>query len=247
MQTVNRVIFDSTNAADGAWQDISLMTAFSLHVVNLEGQVWIEASNNPNALTDGANIAAPSAPTVAAVAATTFNVNPGTYLAAVTLVTAQAGETTASSNSAPQVVGAGQTLQVNSPAQDTGGYAVGYNVYVSLNGGALTKQNQNVIKIGNAFVLCQLIGGAAVPGSNTSSTPAVGQNISGNLAALTFSAPPAISSAASFGETQIVSDNSNGNECMYNTSCLGFKYLRVRKSTTAQTKETKAFLFGQNS
>jgi hypothetical protein len=246
MQTVNRVILDSTTAADGAWQDVNLMTAFSVQIINLEGGVWIEASNDPNALINGANITAPAAPTVASVAATPSNSNAGTYLAKVTLVTAQAGETTGSVASASQIVAAGNTLQVTSPTQDTGGFAVGYNVYVSLNAGPYQKQNQSVLKIGVPFTLYLYQPGPAVPTANTSGSPAAGVNISGNLGALTFSAPPTLSATTSFGESQIVADNQNGNECMFSTSCLGFKYIRVRKSNAAQTKETKAYLFGQN-
>ena len=246
MQTVNRIIFDSTNALDGSWQDVSLMTSFSVQVTNLEGGVWIEASNDPSVLTDGPTISVPSGPTVATVAATAFNANPGSYTAKVSYVTSQAGETTAGSASGAQVVAAGNTLQVNSPAADAGGFAVGYNVYVALNGGAYFKQNANVIALGNPFVLSLFQSSIPVPASNTSGQPAAGVNISGNLGGLTFSAPPTLSATTSFGETQIVADNQNGNECVLSTSCLGFKYIRVRKNSTTQTKETIAYLFGQN-
>ena len=249
MQIVDRIIFDSTNAADGQWQDISLMPSWSLQVVGLEGTVWVEASNDPNVRTDGATIAAPSAPALSAVAATTFNANPGTFTAEVTYLTAQGGESVASAASGSQIVPAGETLQVASPAQDTGGFATGWNVYVNNGNGVYRKQNTQPLAIGQAFILYQFVPVNIVPPtSNTAKIPNVGVNISGNLGTGPFTSPPTptLVQGSSFGETQIVYDNGNGNQAMFSTSCLVFKWLRVRKSNTATTKETIAYLMGQN-
>ena len=247
MQIVDRIIFDSTAAADGAWQDISLMPSWSLQIVGIDQTVWVEASNDPNVNTDGATIAAPAAPGVLAVSATTFNTNVGTFTAKATYLTAQGGETIASGASSSQAVGAGQTLEVTSPAQDAGGFAVGWNVYVNNGNGIYIKQNSAPLKIGQAFVLYQFVPNVSLipPSSNTAKIPNVGVSICGNLGALTFTAAPVGSTTGSFGETQIVADAGNGNQCMISTSCLVFKWLRVRKSG-AGAKETIAYLMGQN-
>jgi hypothetical protein len=64
MLVSNNTIFSSTNAADGAWRNVSNFTQFSLQVNNVEGTVWIEASNDPAVMTDGASsLAAPAVPT----------------------------------------------------------------------------------------------------------------------------------------------------------------------------------------
>ena len=41
--------FDSKVAADGAWQKIANYSALSVHVEGLEGDVWVEVSNDPDA------------------------------------------------------------------------------------------------------------------------------------------------------------------------------------------------------
>jgi hypothetical protein len=56
MLPVNNLIFDSTIHADGDWRDISNLTAFSIQLANVEGNVWIEASNNPDLTQAGVNI-----------------------------------------------------------------------------------------------------------------------------------------------------------------------------------------------
>jgi hypothetical protein len=249
MQTANRIIFQSTNALDGQWQDISLMTGFSLQVTNLEGHVWVEVSNDPSVKNDGATIAAPAGPTVSSVPATGFYANPGTYTAKVTLVTSGGGETTGSVASGSQVVAAGNTLQVASPVQDAGGFAVGYNVYVST-GGAYYLQNPNPIKIGVPFTLLQLQQATVIPSANTSGTPGVGVSLVGDLGAIVFPAPTAAAPSStygfSFGEAHIVADTGNGNQVFVSFSSLAFKYIRVRKSNAAQSKATTAYLMGQN-
>ena len=47
MLSVNNLIFDSTAAADGAWRKIDNWIALSIHIIGLEGDVWVEVSNNP--------------------------------------------------------------------------------------------------------------------------------------------------------------------------------------------------------
>ena len=62
MLTANNTIFSSQNALNGQWRNIQNWVAFSLQINGLEGNVWVEVSNDPNVVTDGANISAPSAP-----------------------------------------------------------------------------------------------------------------------------------------------------------------------------------------
>jgi hypothetical protein len=55
MQIVNNKIFDSFNAANGAWRNINNFVALSVHVIGLtngDSTVAIEVSNNPAVLTD---------------------------------------------------------------------------------------------------------------------------------------------------------------------------------------------------
>lgn len=49
-QVVNNLIFDSTNAADGAWRNISNFQTVSIHITGVEANVWVEVSNeqDPN-------------------------------------------------------------------------------------------------------------------------------------------------------------------------------------------------------
>jgi hypothetical protein len=44
----NNKIFDSTLAADGDWRNVSNFTALSIQLSGVEGNIWIEASNDPS-------------------------------------------------------------------------------------------------------------------------------------------------------------------------------------------------------
>lgn len=71
MQIKNIKIFDSTVAADGAWIDVSNLVALSIQINNIEGNVWMEVSNDPNVNFDGAAIGPPaSGPTCTSVPTT---------------------------------------------------------------------------------------------------------------------------------------------------------------------------------
>lgn len=254
MQIKNILIFDSTNAADGAWIDISNLVAFSVYIVNAEGKVWIEVSNDPNVNFDGAAIGAPvSAPTLVAANATPANanlVNQGTYFVKTTYITPW-GETVASSESSLAVPD-GKVLQVIAPPPLK--TAIGYNVYVGKSTGTEVLQTmpqfaaQRVIDTGGihwatagAMPLNQnffLVNGfqqteVAPPISDLSGGVNSGLNISGNLPG----------SPATNDEIAIIV---SGSTVSVNPSCLVWKWLRVRKDTTAQTIETQAWIMGQN-
>src|SRR6185369_4072573 len=134
MQVANNLILSTQTAANGAWRNISNFQCYSIHITGVEGHVWIEVANDPSILTDGATIAAPAAPVlsqftpIAGTGISGYSANT-TYFVKTTLVTA-GGETTPSTESS-LLVSKGNLLTVAPPAKDTGGYAVGWNVYVS--------------------------------------------------------------------------------------------------------------------
>lgn len=243
MQIVNNTIFDSTVAASGQWRNISNFVALSIHLINLEGNVTIEVSNDPNVLIDGSTIAAPAAPTISSVKTTPPASNAATYLAKVTYVTAGGGETTASVASSSQVVANPDTLQVNSPAADAGGFAVAYNVYLSTDAGvSYHKQRINFegetgpIPLGKPFLLYAFDSkGITTPAGNTSGTPAAGIAITPNLFSATVTLTDEIAIFRGAGNAT----------AMVNPSCLAWNYIRVVK-TGGGALETQAFLFGQN-
>lgn len=236
MFVANNLIFDSTaTAANGVWRDVSNWVAYSVHITGLEGTTWIEVSNDPAVKTDGTAISAPSAPTLSQAAVYPGNTS-GTWYAKVTYVT-PGGETVGSSESSLTVT-SGNELIVASPAQDAGGYAVGWNVYVGNASGKNFLQNQTTLQFGQTFVLgLPLTSGTPVPTSNTSGSPAAGINITGNLAANPYVYPSGAE------EMQIITD-STSKQAIINPSCLVWNWIRVCK-TGGSGLETKAFLFGQ--
>jgi len=263
MLPVNNLLFSYTNAAAGAWRNISNLSALSVQLGKLDGSpVWIEASNDPNVETNGTAIAAPgSAPVLSLFIYSPGNItaplsNPGSYTAIVTYLT-DAGETTGSTASGSFVVAANQSLQLASPAQDPAGLAYGYNVYLSLNGGPYCLQNyaaspsgmwagqfRGPVPMGEPFLLYAFQTNAiAVPGSNTSGSPASGINVSGVFTSSGWTGP-----SGEFGESQVVfnSGSTGATGAMFNPSCLVWNYLRVVKGTNG-TAQTTAWLFGQNS
>jgi hypothetical protein len=235
MLVSNNTIFSSTLAADGAWRNISNFLQFSVQVTGVEGTVWIEVSNDPNVMTDGASsLAAPSAPTLSQVAYGAQS-GQGTYFVKTTYATA-AGETLGSSESS-LAVSDGNMLVIASPGAS--GAAIGWNAYVSKATGKEVQQNLNygLIPIGQSFSMPSFYpGGASLPTSNTTGSVSLGINISGNLA--TFTAPTGVA------EIQFAYDNTNKMAVM-NPSSIVWNFIRVRKSATAQTLLTQAFLFGQ--
>lgn len=261
MQPKNIVIFDSVNAADGKWIDISNCVSLSVHTVNLEGKVWIELSNDPDIMTDGSTISAPNAPTLSQFTGPLNNagnptvVTPGAFSVKLTFVVPGGGETTIGSAASITVSSTNQ-LMVKAPS-DPSGIAVAYNVYIQLGGsgsyflqngpGASNGGNLNYngpIKLGNPFVLFAYIGsGVTPPSSNSASGPGLGVNgVPGqNLTSWVSNSPPYIDSPIA-----IFADSNNGNQAVWSPSSMTWKWLRVRKDNSAQTKETISYLMGQN-
>jgi hypothetical protein len=243
----NNIIFDSVAAQGGQWRNISNFIALSIHVIGLEGTVKIEASNDPAVMENGPNILAPSAPTLSSVLTTPPASNAATYHAKVTYVTANGGETTASGASSAQVVAGANTLFVDSPAQDVGGEAVGYNVYIQK--GASLYQLQNTqyntfgagnvvhngpIPIGQPFMLYVYNNSNIIPPvANTSGSINSGIAITGDLT----NTDPSLTDEIAIFYT--------GSDAMINPSCLAWNFIRVVKTGGGAVK-TQAFLLGQN-
>src|SRR5271157_5761002 len=157
MQTINNLILNTNAAAaDGAWRNVSNFVASSIQFIArdssglstpLTGTITIEVSNDPNVNVDNlaTQIAAPSAPVLTAFTPDTsgyqqpFTYPAATYGVKLTYVNLQ-GETVAS-GATSLAVAAGKTISVGAPGPDANGYATGYNVYVSINGGPYILQN----------------------------------------------------------------------------------------------------------
>lgn len=254
MQTAKNTIFSSQNAAKGAWRDINNWFNFSLHLTGVEGNVWVEVSNDPSVMTDGANIAAPAAPVLTQFTPIADSHKQGiknttTFYVKNTFVTV-AGETVGSTETSLSVL-AGNLLVVQSPAKDAGGYATGWNTYVSTTSGAEQLQNLEgaviaPLAFGRTFVLLNGVVGSGnlVPGANTSGSPNAGINITGNLASFpTTGFTPGTGTGTALNQIQVILDGSG--QAMINPSGIIWNYIRVVKDNTAQTKVTSAFLFGQ--
>jgi len=96
------------------------------------------------------------------------------------------------------------------------------------------------LQFGQPFILTSLLNaGPVIPTSNTAGSVAVGVNITSNLAASPYVYPTGAE------EMQVITDPTTTKQAMINPSCLVWNFIRVRKDTTTQTLETKAFLFGQ--
>ena len=263
MITANNTIFSSQAALNGAWRNINNFIGLSLHLTGIEGNVWIEAANDPNITTDGTNISAPPTPILSqftptadmhrnGVAVNTTYYVKNTYVTPNSLssgsgipITATTGETTASAEASITVT-AGNLLMVQSPVSATS--AVGWNTYISTTSGAEQLQNLETnatiaqIPFGRSFIAVNyglLNSGILVPSSNTSSGPGTGINVSGNLAAGSYTAP---APAAYFNQLQVII---NGSQAMVNPSGLVWNYVRVCKDSTTNTKVTTCYLFGQ--
>ena len=180
MQIKNIQIFSSQTAADGAWVDVSNLVNLSLQVNGIEGNVWIEVSDDPNAPINGTGIGAPgSAPTLLQFPSqpgstgSSSTLPAGTLYVKTTFIT-KWGETTASAESTIAMT-AGNYLWVQPPVPSAAQapYVTGYNVYVGLATNTEVLQTapqyqpqRNIDGIGSVNIL----GGGTVNPQTTQST-----------------------------------------------------------------------------
>lgn len=270
MLTANNQIFSSQTAQSGAWRNIQNWINFSLHITGLEGNVWVEVSNDPNVLTNGANISAPAAPVLTQYTPTSDNHLSGvpvdtTYFVKNTYVTpnslnpsggapqyttAGLGETTPSAETS-LLVKAGNLLVVQSPAQDAGGVASGWNTYISKATGTETLQNleDNAVisprQFGQTFILTNYglsTSGPSVPVANTSGTANSGVNLTGNLVSFPAASYTPGATGTGLNQIQVII---SGTSAMINPSGIIWNFIRVCKSGGGAEK-TQALLFGQS-
>lgn len=284
MQIQNLLIYSSAIAPasasyNGPWIDISNLVSLSVQINNFTG-TGIEVSNDPNVMIDGAGIFPPgSAPVLSQFlsqpgnlstqppkpAPDTSQLPAQTYYVEVTYIT-KWGETTASA-SANLAVAAGNYLYVAPPAPSAAQapFVIGYNVYVSLTGGAGTY----VLQTGPQYQPQRLIDGIGTVGGTI--TP-LGPNQSTHFA-ISGVVPiqqPGWSMVNGFQQTQWVppasdasggtnsgvnvgsftaSDNTtvavfvDGTDVMWTPSCMTWKFLRV--VGTSGTTTAVAYLNGQ--
>jgi hypothetical protein len=233
----------------------------------LSGTIWIEVSNDPNVNIDNlaTQIAAPSAPVLSQFTPSNngdqqaYAYPAATYGVKLTYVNQQ-GETVASTPTSLAVT-AGNTLQVGAPGPDAGGYATSYNVYVSVNGGAYILQNPP-FNSGNTFGNLEVANGPLnvnttftlyawqnsqiqPPSTNTTGTPNVGTNISGNLNA---AAVAGVNNEAEVSYDTQPTGLYSGSATMvtWAPSCLYFNWVRVRVTGNTPGNVLQAYLFGQN-
>jgi|SRR5579863_101566 len=278
MQPVNNLILNTNlAAADGAWRNTQTLVSSSVQFIArtaaglstaLTGTIWIEVSNDPNVNVDNlaTQIAAPTAPTVSQFLPSTYGNADGatytfpaiTYSVKLTYVNLQ-GESIPSSATV-LAVSAGNTIEIAAPGPDANGYATGYNVYISVGGGAYILQNplynsgrtfgngdaaNGPINVNQGFTLYALLTqGIAAPAANTTGTPNIGTNVTGNLNAAAV--------AGSDNEASISYDTANGQYSasatmvMWAPSCLYFNFVRARVTGQTAGHVLQAYLFGQN-
>jgi len=262
MQTVTNLLLDSTLAKAGGWRDINNFVGFSVHGINLEGNVWVELSNDPAIKINGsASILSPAAPTLSAInAPTTTGAVPtwgptdayGTFYVKLTYITPWGGETAAGSES-HITIPAGEMLAVAPPGSDATGTAVGYNVYIGLTSGSEVLQTGKPwisagsgIPVGEPWVM---INGYQPSNLVPPSTSLAGGPNTGVLAFYLWKsgAGPADGSPASgAAEAGVFTDSNNGGQTIWAPSCLYFNWIRIVKDNSVQSKETKVWLFGAN-
>jgi hypothetical protein len=157
MQIQNLQIFDFATAVatNGPWIDISNLVSLSVQINNY-GSAGIEVSNDPNVMIDGPVIGPPSVGPVLSQFASTpgssaltgqgpypskpdASMLPAQTFYVVTTFVTKWGETTASGNNSLAVT-AGNYLFVAAPVPSAAQApaVIGWNVYVSLTGGAGT-------------------------------------------------------------------------------------------------------------
>jgi hypothetical protein len=280
MQIKNIQIFSTVNAADGTWVDVSNLVNLSVMLTGVEANVWIEVSDDPNAPIDGAGVGAPSAgPTLnQANAGATFQSGVSflpaqTYSVKQTFVT-KWGETTASAATSLAVT-AGNYLIVfpTPPTAAQAPYVTGYNVYVSLTGGAGTWVLQSTPQFQPQRLIDGIGSTSPSPSGGTivETTQSTRFAISGaiqlgksftliNGFQQTQWVPPAADQSGSASVGVNISGNLPGAPAtgsqvqitgatttwMFNPSGLCWKWLRVRKDTVAGALTTVAYLCGQN-
>jgi hypothetical protein len=268
MQIKNIKIFDSTNALDGAWFDISNLVNLSVHFTGVEAKTWIEVSNDPYVNIDGSGasgaalvVAPTSAPTLlqAPAAFGSGLTGQGTYYVKTTYVSPW-GETTPSAESS-LAVSDGNVLTVVAPPADVTGVATGWNVYVGKSAGT------EVLQTAPAYVPAHTVDstpgihfaingvlslstktysltngyantGIAVPGSNTAGGIGVGINVLGTAGDF--------STATQTDSTIAVFIDTNNKQVVWAPSGMVWKWLRVRKNNTTQLTETVAWIVGAN-
>jgi hypothetical protein len=284
MQTVNNLLFDSTAALNGKWRNIGNFVGASVHGVNLEGNVWIELSNDPNVMVDGtSNLSAPSAPTLSQFtfnppvaggggyddnpAGRPFLTGQGTLYVVVTYVTPW-GETTASPEASLAMLD-NNVLVVQSPPRDAGGIATGYNVYIGQASGREVLQTMppftpaasaalpygptgysyatsGVLPIGTNFFLTGGYQNTTVGVPSTNTAGGLGTGVIAYYLWKNSASGPAPGPFGATGEEGVYSDSNNGGQTIWAPSCLYFNFIRIAKDSTANTKETKVYLFGMN-
>jgi len=279
MQVQNLQIYDNSTAVsgNGPWIDVSNLVSLSVQINNFAagtgtGGADIEVSNDPNVMIDGAGIGAPgSAPTLSQFASIPGSLGADSMLPAQTFsvkttYVTKWGETTASA-AASLAVTAGNYLLVApaAPSASQAPYVTGYNVYVSLTGGAGTW----VLQTGPQYQPQRLVDGIGTVGG-TVNPLGPGQSthfaISGALPLQQF-----FSMVNGFQQTQWVppaSDQSGGansgvsvtqstgfaastdttvavwissSNVMWTPSCMTWKFLRVAKGAATVV----AYLEGQ--
>ena len=233
----------------------------------LSGTITIEVSNDPNVNTDNlaTQIAAPTAPTLSQFTPSNngdqqpFATPAVTYGVKLTY-TNPAGETVASGASSLAVT-AGNVLQIAAPGPDAGGYATGYNVYIQNGSGLYILQNplwntggqfgntspaNGPINVNDSFILYAWQNtGVVPPVANTTATPNVGANISGNLNAAPSAGQPDNEASVSY-DTATGVYSAAATMVMWAPSCLYFNWVRVRVTGATAGNVLQAYLFGQN-
>jgi hypothetical protein len=217
----------------GPWTSVGNLAAFSVYFTGLEGNVWVEASNNPNVNYSGIEaIGAPIAPTLS-----TFQygalTNQGTVGIAVSYIVQGGGETVAST-AGTVAVPDGYQLVVNSPILEPLGLAIAYNVYANKNGGPYSLQNMpnssdrfgsshcGPMPLGRPYILYDGVQNNGVPSSVVALVggPAVGVNLLGTGGITTDTT----------GGNENVNYNSATGDGSFSPGGLDWGYIRVGKS-----------------
>ncbi len=279
MQPVNNLILNTNvAAADGPWRNIQTLVSSSVQFIAktsaglstaLTGTIWLEVSNDPTVNVDNlaTQIAAPTAPTVTQFTPSTYgNADGATYTfpsiaysVKLTYVNLQ-GETVPSSATVITPT-AGNTIEIAAPGPDAGGFATGYNVYISIGGGAYVLQNplynsgrtfgngdaaNGPINVNQGFTLYALLTqGISAPVANTTGTPNVGTNITGNLNALAVTGTDNEASI-SYDTQPSGLWSASATMVMWAPSCLYFNWVRARVTGQTAGHVLQAYLFGQN-
>jgi hypothetical protein len=285
MLTANNAIYNATpttgQTINGNWRNIQNWINFSLHIKGIEAgsNVWVEVSNDPNVLTNGANISAPAAPVLTQYTPTSDNHLSGvpvdtTYFVKNTYVTpnslnpsggapqyttAGLGETIPSAETS-LLVKAGNLLVVQSPAQDAGGVAIGWNTYISRATSTETLQNleDNAIvaprQFGQTFILTNYglsTAGPSLPVSNTSGTANSGFNLTGNLLP-PYTVVTGAGTGTGLNQVQVLAVAAVTGPpavpamAIINPSGIIWNFIRVCKTGGTTPALTIAYLFGQS-